>query len=215
MTEPSLERRLTSAQAALQALEQPQQQDSEPLVVKKPTGSKVVLTKNANSLEILLPPRGFHSGIGFLTFFAVFWNVFLVNLTTGVLLTAFYIGLWPLLFLLPFWFLNYRVVMVILNSCFKRVRLQISSEQLTLTHELFGWKYKRPCSAPRQDISAVRLLYGFRAKRQGISIWVGRQAYSLGLDSGLTEPELEWLAQELSDSLGIPITRDLLSGQRH
>jgi len=216
MTEPSLERRLTSAQAALQALEQPQQRDLEPLVVKKPTGTKVVLTKNANSMEILLPPRGFHAGVGFLTLFAVFWNLFLVKLTTGVLLTALSIGiLWPVIFFLPFWFLDYRLVMGILSSCFRRVRLQISSEQLTLTYELFGWKYKRPDSSPRQDISILRLLYGFRGKREAISIWAGRQTYWLGFDSGLAEPEFEWLAQELSDWLGIPITRDLRSGQRH
>ena len=216
MTEPSLERRLTSAQAALQALEQPQQRELEPLVVKKPTGTKVVLTKNANSLEILLPPKGFHAGVGFLTLFAVFWNLFLVKLTTGVLLTALSIGiLWPVIFFLPFWFLDYRLVLGILSSCFKRVRLQISSEQLTLTHELFGWKYKRPDSSPRQDISILRLLYGFRGKREAISIWAGRQTYWLGFDSGLAEPEFEWLAQELSDWLGIPITRDLRSGQRH
>lgn len=65
MTQPSLDQRLASAAEALQALEQKQPTtDSTPLVVRKPPGSKVSLTKDANSLEILIPAKGLISDIG-------------------------------------------------------------------------------------------------------------------------------------------------------
>ncbi len=47
MTEPSLNKRLTSAQEALKALENEQQRPSSTVGVRKPFGSKVTLTKNA------------------------------------------------------------------------------------------------------------------------------------------------------------------------
>jgi serine/threonine protein kinase len=55
MTESSLDRRLASAQVALQALEAGQTHNSAVSVVAKPADSKVTLTKNANSLEIVIP----------------------------------------------------------------------------------------------------------------------------------------------------------------
>ncbi|MEP0872322.1 serine/threonine protein kinase [Trichocoleus desertorum AS-A10] len=55
MTESSLERRLTSAQAALQALEQGQTRNAAVAVVAKPADSKVALSKDAKALEIIMP----------------------------------------------------------------------------------------------------------------------------------------------------------------
>ena len=210
MTEPSLDKRLPSAQAALQALEQPQQRFY-PLVIKKPTDSKVRLTKSDKSLEVLLPPTGYHTSSLYLIPIAVIWNLFLIPITgSSILLAVFYsIFFWFLLvFLLPCWFVNYHLLMSILKPFFNQVRLQINPKQIILTNELFGWKYKHR-SAPRQDISVLRIREGIYGEHQNICIWAGRQTYSLGGDHGLTEPEIEWLAQELSEWLGIPIPSHL------
>lgn len=64
MTEPIASKRLTSAEEALQALQQQGNTSQIPRIQsnsspRKPPGSKILLTKNANSLEILIPPRGF------------------------------------------------------------------------------------------------------------------------------------------------------------
>jgi serine/threonine protein kinase len=83
MTEPSLDRRLGSAKEALQALEQPPAKNSAPLVVKKPFGSKISLIKDEDSLEILMPRKGFSAEIVGLTLFAIAWNSFVV-MWTGV-----------------------------------------------------------------------------------------------------------------------------------
>nr|WP_290226844.1 serine/threonine-protein kinase [Trichocoleus desertorum] len=55
MTESSLERRLGSAQAALQALEQGQTRNATAAVVTQPADSKVMLNKNADLLEVVIP----------------------------------------------------------------------------------------------------------------------------------------------------------------
>ncbi|HEY9859347.1 MAG TPA: serine/threonine-protein kinase, partial [Candidatus Obscuribacterales bacterium] len=55
MTESSLERRLASAQAALQALEQGQTRNAAAAVVTQPADSKVMLNKNADSWEVTIP----------------------------------------------------------------------------------------------------------------------------------------------------------------
>src|SRR4028118_2001534 len=60
MTEPSLDRRLASAQEALQVLKKPRRRNKPTRVVRQPSGSEVVLTKTANFLEIILPAKGFN-----------------------------------------------------------------------------------------------------------------------------------------------------------
>lgn len=57
MTESSLERRLPSAESALQALEQGQTRNATVAMVAKPADSKVTLNKDVNSLEIIIPAR--------------------------------------------------------------------------------------------------------------------------------------------------------------
>ncbi|NJM47580.1 MAG: hypothetical protein HC860_16610 [Alkalinema sp. RU_4_3] len=76
----------------------------------------------------------------------------------------------------------------------------------------------------RQDIIKLELTkIWYDTKGEGplkkpsqINIWAGTTAFTLGLESSissmggmpLTSPELDWLAQELSDWLDIPISRE-------
>ena len=218
MTQPSLDRRLTSADVALQALEQQRSTDAALLLVNKPTGSKVTLTKNLNSLEILIPPAGFNPGIAFLCFFAIAWNSGLVAWTSSVLFTPFFpINLLFALFSLPFWGSGIGMVLIILFALFGRVRLRLNQQQISLTYELFGFKYNRTRPAQRHDIS--KLEYTKKAYMRNsdgelvkiepqINVWAGTHKYELSGNGLLSEPELDWLAHELSDWLGIPITRE-------
>ena len=110
---------------------------------------------------------------------------------------------------------------------FGRVRLRINQQQISLTREMFGLKYHRSRPSPRQNITMVqctRRLFnrGFWGQREEIDphliIWAGTQKYELGGSKGfmsnfyasLTEPELDWLAHELSEWLGMRMTRDYL-----
>lgn len=59
MTEPSVERRFSSPQQALKALESSHLPTQSQLVINRPDWSKIQLTKDADSLEILIPPLVF------------------------------------------------------------------------------------------------------------------------------------------------------------
>ncbi|MBD1889787.1 serine/threonine-protein kinase [Coleofasciculus sp. FACHB-SPT9] len=221
MTHPSLNRRLASASEALQALKQEHPTaDSFPLVVKKPTGSKISLTKNADFIKISIPPKGLTASTIGLCFFAIAWNSFIFVWTSSVLFAPLGFNLFMVLFSLPFWFAGVSMSWQILFALFGRSQLYSNQKQISLTWEIFGFKFHRPRPALRQDIN--RLVYipkhhkkdseGNRVDVPGkIIIEAGLRQYELNAESGgIHEAELEWLTQELSEWLEIPITRDYL-----
>jgi hypothetical protein len=211
MTQPSLERRFTSAKEALQALEHPPKRNTAPLVITQPFGSKILLTKDGNSLEILMPAKGFSADIVALILFAIAWNSFSVVWTgITVFATPFGINLFFALFSLPFWGVGIRTIWQILSTLFGRVRLRLDQQQISQTYEIFGFKYKRQRSAPRKYISKLELECISNYKHK-IIIWAGTQKYEIGGYGHITEPELQWLDYELSDWLQIPIQVKRLS----
>lgn len=214
MTEPILDRRFTSAQSALQALEQPRQTDIVPKNVSKPFGSKISLLLHADSLEIFMPPKGFSADIVSLSLFAIAWNSFIVMWTaSAVFLAPLGINLFFALFSLPFWGAGIGMVWQILSTLFGRVRLRLNQQQISRTYELFGFKSNRPLPAPTQNITKLELEYLGDAKGR-IIIWAGTQKYELGGYSHITDPELDWLAYELSDWLRLPIQVKRLPADR-
>ncbi|MEH2090525.1 serine/threonine protein kinase [Nostoc sp.] len=221
MTEPNLERRLSSAIASVAALEKPQP-TLPALVVGKPDGSKIQLTKNGDSLEIIVPPSGFDPSIVFTGLFAIVWNSFILFWTLGALSAPFPVNIPFALFSLPFWGAGFMMVYKFIFHFFGRICLRLNPEQIAITRELFAWKFYRPRAAPRQSIN--KLVYipkHFTKDSEGtriavpaqLDIWVGVKKYQLGGNDGAikSEAELEWLAHELSDWLGLPITNPMRS----
>ncbi|MEH2069304.1 MAG: serine/threonine-protein kinase [Nostoc sp.] len=219
MTEPSLERRFSSASAALEALDEPQIESLRTLNIIQPVGSKIKLKKNRNFLEIIVPPVGLNLStlctsegveVFFFSFVTLMWTILLFLYPSNTyILTVF----------------------IIYNACFlkisrfifpllKRIRIRLDRQQITFKDELFGFKFNRICPSPRQHIH--KLVYIIkqveRDSRTGnevnvmpqLIIWAGVQKYQLAGANGVinSEPEIEWLAQELSDWLDIPITRE-------
>ncbi|MEH2117695.1 serine/threonine protein kinase [Nostoc sp.] len=222
MIEPSLERRFSSAAVALAALEKPQPTNSPALIVGKPDGSKIQLTKNWDSLEIIVPPDGFHPSILSTGLFAIVWNSFILFWTIGALSVPFPVNIPFTLFSLPFWGAGFMMMYKFLFHLFGRTCLRLNPEQITLTWELFAWKFYRPRASPRQSIT--KLVYipkHFTKDSEGtriavpaqLDIWVGVKKYQFGGIGGAikSEAELEWLAHELSDWLGLPITNPIRS----
>jgi serine/threonine protein kinase len=224
MIQPSLARRLASATEALQAIEQPQQRQQSsnyPTVVRKPVGSKILLNQGADSLEILLPPKGFKLSILGWTAFALFWNLICLGMTS--IFDVASINPFSALLLLLCWSLGIRMTLVeILFSLFGRVRISLDQQKMTVAYELFGFKYRRR-PAPRSHI--CKLVHTRRYSRPAKSIeyasssghvveeprliiWSGTTKYELCGGKRLTDPELDWLAKELSDCLKLPIARD-------
>ncbi|MBN4003954.1 serine/threonine-protein kinase [Nostoc sp. LPT] len=218
MTEPSLERRFSSASAALEALDEPQIESVRTLNVIQPAGSKIQLKKNRNSLEIVFPPVGLNSstlctseGVDplFFSFITLIWtiNLFLYPSKRLNLLLFF---LYSILFLM---------ISRFLFPLLKRIRLRLDQQQITFKNELLGFKFNRTYPSPRQDVHLVYISKRFeRESKTGnevnvmpqLILWAGVHKYQLAGANGVinSEPEIEWLAQELSDWLDIPITRE-------
>lgn len=212
MTEPSLDKRLASAGEALQTLEQPQSRESAPLVLQKPIGSKILLTKDRNHLEVLIPAAGFSYDIIPTLLFAICWNSFVLLWTVGALSGASVMNIFFALFSLPFWGEGLGMVRQVLFTVLGQVRLRLTQQQISLTYELLGFEKHRPRPAFIENISKLELeCYGDH--KQSIAIWVGMHKYELRAGNSITEPEIEWLANELSHWLRLPITTKHLSPQ--
>jgi serine/threonine protein kinase len=229
MTQPSLDNRLTSAVEALQALEQPQQRVIDPLVVRKPTGSKISLTKNADSIEILIPAKGLKSDSGLWFVIALLYSF----TTPGLLLSIFnspypyYLPPWLQLItnlitilIIPSGISVFLIAISFLIHAFTRVRLRINQHKFFFTYEPRNPEINvnsvhKSVQGLRQAIAHLEYIKrpstkGRRGKRKSqIIVWIGgTQTFTLGNYGRITEPELDWLAYELSDWLGMPIARE-------
>jgi serine/threonine protein kinase len=219
MVQPSLDKRFTSAQAALTALEQ-RHQASEALVVQ-PSHSKIILTKKIESLDILFPPAT-SSLAGFLSLipiagFAIAWNSFIITWTGFAFQIPFPINIAFLLFSVPFWAVGLAMVAGIIFGIWGRVRLRVTEQQICQYYELFGFKRSATKASSRQNIDKLELTTAFYkreadgnrvAVRPKLSIWAGTLQYGCFGGEHITKPELEWLAQELSHWLSLPIHRE-------
>lgn len=220
--QPSLDKRFPSARKALQVLSSPPQLQ-ELQVVGKPLGSRVVVNKNADSLEILVPLIGFKTEI--LASIGVAIGCNLINFIAAIIILSllpFPFRLLVILVDLPIIIMGMLMVREILWILFGQVQLILNHQQISLTYNLFDFKYSRSRPARREDIT--KLEYGKKSFKYNteipilhITIWAGRDKYELknspyfsqfGFDYDvLTKPELEWLAYELSDWLGMPIVK--------
>jgi len=219
MTEPSLDRRLSSANAALQALNDAQHSLVISLTKDKPAGSKVQLTKNWDALEISIPPSGFDTSMLFTGGFAIAWNSFILFWTINALAAPFPINIPFVLFSLPFWSAGLMMIWGLVFGLFGSLRLHIDNEKVSFNRDLFGFTFHRTKPLQRANISKlVYIPQHFIKDGEGnrttvpsqLDIWIGVKKYSLGGNTGivLSEAELAWLAHELSDWLGIPLNHD-------
>ncbi len=225
LTEPSLKHRPASAREALQALDILSQRHF-PLVVFQPENSKIKFIKQKERLGITIPPAGFSFRVGFLCIFDLIWLSLLINWT---------IAAWgkPLLMLFPLfhWAFGLWIFWAILFTLFGKIRFCLTPEKISLTYELLGLKYSSPRPGHRQDIDKLEVIEGqifrprgSRRERVRVSapsqlvVWADKRKYVLGRNAFtrwlrisrrrvLHSSELDWLAQELSDWLELPICR--------
>ena len=227
MTNPSLKKRPISAEAALKELENPTIVESK-LIVSQPQGSKVQLTKGKDELEILIPPVGWSLGIAMACLILIFGLLFLTAIT--VVLSNVILSL---VFPITIGIVSCFGWLQILFNLFGYTRLCIDTN-IQISYELFGFKYI-PFPSPKNTICKLELLdrrieqdsIGNQEIPARLIIWAGRRNYELGsyaLDRGyfglkmypefLTSPEIDWLAQELSYFIELPISRDSVSIKR-
>lgn len=207
MIASKLDRRFSSAQIALEKLRRSHEIKAMSEVAKKPFDTKLVLTKDTDELQILIPPTGFK----------------LYSLFGCLLFTAFSIPFLAFLFL-PFvgWLivgcLFWGVICVWKNfifEVFKRSQLRINEERIELTYKIFGLQFNQVSPSARDNILKIERVephlkreqdseggYSYKSVTASIVVWAGNQSYEL---SNLTVPELDWLCYELSDWLGLSV----------
>jgi serine/threonine protein kinase len=236
MTEPSLDRRCPSAREALQALEEEQSQELfvpeankaiSILKFSKPTGSKIVLTKNEEFLEIVIPPRGFTVSTVFLGLFTIAWNSVTILWALAILFMYSPVNITAVLYCLPFLGAGCFMASYALSVFFESTRLRVEPFSISLTKEMWRRKYSHLDSTFRQAITKLEYISNHIVMNSHghdvqvppqLIIWLGVKKLILWVGKLPEEnngniipiqstPEIEWLAQELSDWLGIPITR--------
>jgi hypothetical protein len=226
MTEPLVADRPASAQQALDALEH---LDRRPALVpmevatvptRQPAGSTLQLSKSEQTFQVVIPAK--QLGALVLLPFAIAWNSFITFFTImSVGVAPFPANLVFGLFTLPFWTVGLGMVGGILYGLFGKAHLQIDKERIGLAHEVFGLRFRRVPPSLRRDIDRLELVPrhtkrdsdGDRVEvKPQLNIWAGNRKYELGAGIPLQEPELEWLASELSRWLKIPIERQKISG---
>ncbi|MBW4647336.1 MAG: serine/threonine protein kinase [Kastovskya adunca ATA6-11-RM4] len=250
MTHPNRKQRFSSAQVALATLEQPVLQNqllesstkTAPLTLQQPDHSKVSLYKNAEILEISIPPLDDSELSGYA-------GELLVDFASYCL---FYIGTCYVIYQIFFGFLPstnwFRILIYLLfllggaygvwkwffmlnaDTC-----IRIDRKWMNVTKTAFGIQ-RRFFRASRNSLcklTYVKRLYrpdgeaGITEVPPELNIWAQQRdrvtgnniiSYRIGqsLVPGrekqfygyLTTGELEWLAQELSNWLGIPIAKE-------
>ena len=210
MTQPSLEQRFSGVEAAIQALEKPQPRNQELVVekqpLKQPLGSKIRLIKTDDTLEIILPPKGF--GISLIAFISV-----ITPIALGFYFFRFgYAPITPegqrIAFFIQIVAITLLTTAIVWGFC-KRTHLKIDSQKLELINDLIGIQWYG-YSLSRQNIYQVNLtkLRYTKLRTQSLSLSSQYSTYYLDSYSDLTVAEQEWLKQELSDWLGLPVIRN-------
>jgi serine/threonine protein kinase len=237
LTHPNRKQRLSSATIALKALEQPFVQSqliqssttSTPLTLQKPHDSKISLRKDAETLEIYLSPENCGGAVG--CTFLVYWVLIAMGLSCVCSGNVFII----LIGLLFLWSGISGQREAFFTAKADR-RIYIDGTSMTVTETAFGIR-RRVFHASRNNLyklTYVKRLYrqdgeggivevppelkiwakhfaNYDALYRDISYHIGQ---SVSADSKtrfygcLTTQELDWLAQELSHWLGLPITRE-------
>ncbi|MFS8872279.1 serine/threonine protein kinase [Synechococcus sp. R50.1] len=209
MTEPVVADRPASARQALEALEHLDRRpalipsDAAAVPTRQPAGSRIQLHKSEQTFQVVIPAR--QIGVLVLLPFAIAWNSFTTFFTIiSVGHAPFPANLLFGLFILPFWTVGLGMVGVILYGLFGKVHLRIDTKYIRLAHEVFGLRFGNVPPSRRWDIDRLELI-----PRQSpqLNIWAGNRKYELGAGIPLQEPELEWLASELSRWLKIPVER--------
>ena len=203
MTQTTLKKRPKSTEIALKELENPTIVESK-LVFIKPNDSKIKLRKSKDELEVLIPPEGIQISFKliYVCCFQLIWTFSVFRLNAGILFQL--VGV----------LVNCTLLFRLISALFIYTRLHINQEKIKITHEIFGIFYSIPLFRSISDISKLEAVVGRTYKTSNgnakvlprLIIWAGNSNYELGT---INPKEIDWLAQELSDFLDIPVSRDI------
>ncbi len=196
LTEPDVERRLSTAHQALDALNSRHISHAF-LPVHQPYGSQIVCKKSPSQLDIKIPGRGIQASDTFLLFFVLIWygGTFPIGLLSfnAIVLLFWIAGLLPL-------------GMVILPA-FGEIDIHFCRDSFVVKWKLLGRCY-------RQLYGKTATIHRVRQSDESITIngnplatvvlQAGVQEYKFGaVAPPLAELERDWLVKEIKEWLGI------------
>lgn len=218
LTEPSLTNRLTSVSQAMDELNHPPApnlvvEESLLTIATQPFGSQVQLIRTEQTLEIVIPSTGFQGTLIPIIAFAVSWNSFMVFWYGNAIMmgTA---GLFMAVFAIPHLYAGMTMIWGIAFTIFGRLQLQITPDKISQSSTMLGFTCSRPTHLDRQHLTKLEYTQLSSQKdsegtstiipRQ-INIWAGVNKIELGQAQRLLPQEVDWLAEELSQWLDLPI----------
>ena len=233
MTEPSLSNRYKSAKEALQELEKChlynqqtfQHKKADKKAINQPKDSKVIFQKNSKIIKITIAPAGLFSNVsyanlGTLAFMALFapllQQIFLYTIyNKGFIELAklnYFVWLLKLVGQAIAAVIIVRTVYFLIKLClgiFGEMQLTINSNRIYLIYKLFGVKRHSPMPSLRKDIYRLEKVFQPNNKSY-LKIWAKKQTYNIAksIYFPLTNLEVNWLAQELSSWLNLPIIEE-------
>lgn len=217
MTEPSLSQRYKSTQEAIKALENPVPRKKDNALsnqkLKQPPSTQIKLYKDIDGLEIVIPPQGFRLAqialISLISPFAIGFDLF--NLVAAFGNSQLSNSAYLMKYIVQTFGIGF-ILFIILWALFKRTRLNInqnknsiffSYEMLGIQSKFCGQKLNK--NKYKLELTPSNLIQtGFKPI---LSIKAGSKEFILNNYGDFTLEELEWLAQEISDYLDIPIER--------
>lgn len=167
------------------------------------SGSNIKLIKDNNFLEVIIPPCPEKQSRWTL----IYLPLILLFVFTVLIVIHLPFPFSIIIFLLSLYiiangnqFINRLSNIIIALITFK---LRLNHQQIiTFTSDFCGFKFNRVSSASRNDITKLVM------SESQLIIYTDKQMYKIPVGTTLeSEQEIEWLSQELSNWLGIPITR--------
>ena len=207
MTEPSLSQRYKSTQEAIKALESPVPRKKDvtllPQKVSKPLSSEIKLYNDIDGLEIVIPPQGFR-----------IFHIALISLASPIAMGLLTFSIRPTsqhfaAFLMQV-FAVIMIIFLVLQAFFERTQIIISKNSITYINEMLGIKrrsYRQNLQKGIHESGATSSNFVIIGDRRLFSIGADLQEFNSSIYNNLTTEELQWLSQEISDYLDIPISK--------
>ncbi|WP_310423449.1 serine/threonine-protein kinase [Chamaesiphon sp. VAR_48_metabat_135_sub] len=206
--EPSLKKRFPNVQTAKSALERLDEIHS--ISREKPYGSKIVLTKSAETIDIIIPDRRFPIGWGI----AIVLSMFILPIPVTIIsMIVMSLSQYYLPFALVSQLFSWSpVVYNLAYYFFGKLHLRIDRNSISADKMLGKFRLKQTPIADRSNIDTLRYYLTPQVRQKNktspptkeIVILAGVREYRLYSNS---EAECEWLLAELSEYLNLPISR--------
>ncbi|AFZ36080.1 serine/threonine protein kinase [Stanieria cyanosphaera PCC 7437] len=203
MIEPSLDKRFSSAQVALDNLINLSQSESNDLnVVELSDRQKFYLQKSVNRLEIIIEPKTTKLSLLDFIIIVIGFLVFVVLEPGALAVLIIFVGI---ICISSVYYIQDNIL-----PLFVKKKLIIEKQKIALTYQVFKFKYDIIPPTSNSFIYKLDKLETDRFENivlNKIIIWAGRNKNELKKYEikGLNEAELNWLSRELSDWLQLPI----------